>query len=157
MAYIEQQVDIDAPAAVVWAVITDVERWPEWTPRTTRTIRLLDDGELRNTTRARIRLRGMLPSTWQVTEFVPERSFTWDTQVMPGLRIAARHLVEANGAGSLVTLSITSGGVLAKSTSAMIGGMSRRNLRLEAAGVKRRSEERARSSTGAASESRFSI
>src|SRR5207248_6935620 len=96
VAYIEQVVDIDAAPWVVWSVIADVERWPEWT-RSTRSIRLLDGGELRNTARARVRLQGLVPSTWQVTEFDAGRAFTWDTQAMPGLRMAARHEVEPKG------------------------------------------------------------
>jgi uncharacterized membrane protein len=143
MAYIEQQVDIDAPPDVVWAVMADVERWPEWTP-STRSVRLLDGGELRNTVRARVRLQGLAPSTWRVTEFDAGRAFTWDTQAMPGLRMAARHAVEPRADGSRVTLSITSTGALARVTASMIGAMSRRGMRLEAAGLKRRAEERAR-------------
>ena len=156
MAYIEQVVDIDAAPSVVWSVIADVERWPEWT-RSTRSIRLLDGGDLRNTARARVRLQGLAPSTWQVTEFEAARAFTWDTQAMPGLRMAARHLVEPKGDGSRVMLSITSTGAVARVTARMIAAMSRRGMRLEAAGLKRRSEERTRSSSGAPSESRFSI
>ena len=27
----ERSIEIEAPAAVVWSVFTDAERWPEWT------------------------------------------------------------------------------------------------------------------------------
>ena len=28
---VQRSIDIDAPASTVWAVVSDVERWPEWT------------------------------------------------------------------------------------------------------------------------------
>ena len=28
---VQRSIDIDAPSQVVWAVVSDVERWPEWT------------------------------------------------------------------------------------------------------------------------------
>ncbi len=146
MAYIEQVVDIAAPPDVVWPIVSDVERWPEWTP-SARRIKLLDDiAELRNTARARVRLRGMGPSVWTVTEFDAGRSFRWDTTVMPGLRVTARHIVEPRNGGSHVTLSITSTGVMARPSSGLIAWMSRRNMALESAGLKRRAEERAKAS-----------
>jgi len=37
-------VDIAAPPGGVWAVIADVERWPEWTPTVTR-LQRLDRGQ----------------------------------------------------------------------------------------------------------------
>jgi uncharacterized membrane protein len=28
---VQRSIDVHAPAPVVWAVVSDVERWPEWT------------------------------------------------------------------------------------------------------------------------------
>ena len=36
MTHFSVTVDIPAPPDRVWAVIADVERWPEWTPTVTR-------------------------------------------------------------------------------------------------------------------------
>ncbi len=47
-----EQVIIDAPPEVVWRVMTDVERWPEWT-LTAERIERLDEGDFRLGSRAR--------------------------------------------------------------------------------------------------------
>ena len=45
-------VDIAAPVEEVWAVMTDIERWPEWRPFETG-IQRLDDGPLALGSRAK--------------------------------------------------------------------------------------------------------
>jgi uncharacterized protein YndB with AHSA1/START domain len=42
---IERIIDIDAPPERVWTVMTEVERWPEWTASVTG-VALLDKGLL---------------------------------------------------------------------------------------------------------------
>src|SRR5215472_1825278 len=86
-------VEIQAPAARVWSVVRDVERWPEWTP-TVRKIRRLDSGALAVGSRAIIWQPKLLPAKWEVTELDdPRRTFTWITSA-PGMRLEARHGVE---------------------------------------------------------------
>ena len=72
-------VDIDAPADRVWAVMRDVERWPEWTPTVTG-IRLLQPGPLRPGSRAKIRQPRLPPARWTISELDDSaRTFTWVT------------------------------------------------------------------------------
>ncbi len=97
---------IDAPPDLVWAVLVDVERWPEWTPTMTSVVRV-DDGPFHLGSTAKIKQPGQPESLWTVTAFVPGQAFTWGTG-RTGLQLLARHELLASGAGteSLVTLDM---------------------------------------------------
>ncbi len=103
-------VDIAAPPDRVWAVMTDVERWCEWTPTVTR-IERLDRGPLAVGSRARIRQPKLPPAVWQVSDLLEGRSFTWVTR-SPGVSVIAKHRVEPAGNGARATLSIRFSGLL---------------------------------------------
>lgn len=131
-------VDIHAPPDRVWAVMSDIERWPEWTPTVASTQRV-DRGPLAVGSRARIRQPKLPPAVWQVTELDEGKGFTWVTR-SPGVRVTARHWVEANGGGSRATLSIQYAGVLGPLVARLTRGLNERYLALEARGLRQRSE-----------------
>ena len=131
---------IAAPLERVWSVISDVERWPEWTPTVTR-IKRLDDGPLAIGTRASIRQPKLFPAAWKVIALDPGRSFTWTTSG-PGVLVTAHHGVDGLPDGTTrATLSIAYSGLLASLVAWLTLGINDRYLGLEAAGLKRRSEE----------------
>jgi uncharacterized protein YndB with AHSA1/START domain len=132
-------VKIGASPQRVWAVMSDIERWPEWTP-TVRSIQRLDSGPLAPGRRARIRQPKLPPADWQVTALHEGSGFTWVTHGS-GVSVTARHAVEAIEGGSRATLSIQFGGVLGPLVGWLTRGLNDRYLSLEAAGLKRRSEE----------------
>jgi uncharacterized protein YndB with AHSA1/START domain len=135
-------VDIDAPPDTVWGVMSDVERWPEWTASITSVTRL-DSGPFRVGSRAHVRQPKLRPAEFVVTELVPQREFTWVMR-SPGIGATARHAVEPTSRGTRATLSVRFEGLLAGMVAWMYGRLTNEYLGLEAAGLKKRSEERQR-------------
>jgi len=131
-------VDIDAPPQRVFAVLCDVERWPEWTP-TMISVQRLDKGSLAVGSSAHVRQPKLRPAVWQVTEFEDNRNFTWTTRA-PGIRMKAGHLVEPRGSGSRVALSFEMSGLIAPLVSRLYGGLIEQFVATESEGLKKRSE-----------------
>ena len=135
---VNTSIHIDAPAQHVWNVMTDVERWPEWTASVLK-VRRLDSGALGVGSRARVRQPKFLPAVWEVIQIQPGRSFTWVTR-SPGLLVTGSHAVQRSGTGSLAKLSVAYGGLLAGVVARLLGATTHRLLSLEANGLKKRSE-----------------
>lgn len=130
-------VDIPAPPDRVWAVMADVERWPEWSPTVTR-IQRLDRGPLIVGSRVRIWQPRLLPATWRVTELHEGRSFTWVSR-SPGLSVVAEHGVEGAPHGSRARLSVRFTGWLGPLIARLTRSLNERYLALEAKGLGERS------------------
>jgi len=81
----------------------------------------------------------MPAATWVITELVDGRSFTWATRT-PGARSVASHVVKPVASGCVVTLTVEVEGVGALLLRPLVARASRRNLRFEAEGLKRRAE-----------------
>lgn len=139
MTHFEIAVEIAAPPDQVWAIMSDIERWSEWTP-TVKSIRRLDAGPLAVGSRARVHQPRLLPAVWQVTEVVAGRSFTWVTR-SPGVRVTARHGVEPSARGTLASLSLDFSGVLGGFVARVTRGLNVRYLALEAKGLRERSTQ----------------
>lgn len=131
-------VDIAAPAERVWQVMSDIERWHEWTPSVS-SIRRLDDGPLAVGSRAVIRQPTFPPAWWTVTGLEPGQSFMW-VSTAPGLHVVARHGVAPLGPGSRATLSLELQGLFGGIFGRMTKGITERYLAFEAGGLKARSE-----------------
>jgi hypothetical protein len=131
-------IDIAAPPDVVWRVMSDVERWHEWTA-SIRGIRLLDKGPLRVGSRALVRQPRFPPALWKVAELDAGRSFTWITSA-PGMRVSGRHSVVPHGAGSRANLHLHYEGPIARLLARMTRDITDRYLGYEANGLKKRSE-----------------
>ena len=138
--------DIDASAEIVFAVMTEIERWPEWTPTVTRVERL-DGSSLPLAMGSRIRIvQPKVPAAeWTVTALEADRGFSL-TSRSPGATVVANHWIQPLGDGqrSRVTLSVTFSGWLGRLIGRMMRGLNERYIAQEAAGLKRRSEDKAR-------------
>jgi len=111
MSDFRQVVEIKVSPARVWSVLLEVERWPEWTTSVTR-VQRMDIGPLTLGSRTRLWQPGLMPAVWQVTSLDEKRRlFVWTTHTF-GIKIVARHQLEAVGAHSRVTLSLNYSGLL---------------------------------------------
>jgi uncharacterized membrane protein len=134
-------VDISAPPEAMWAVISDVESWPEWTASVT-SVRPLSPGPLQVGSRVRIKQPRLPATVWTVSDLVEGERFTW-TATSPGVNTRASHRVVPAAEGSRVTLSIDQAGILGRLVGRLYDGLTSRYVQMEAAGLKQRSEESA--------------
>lgn len=144
------EIEIDAPASVVWDVFAAVEQWPTWTA-SVRRLTALDGGELAVGRRFRLEQARMPKLVWTVSELDPGRSWTW-VQRSPGGFTSARHDVVDLGDGrTLVRQVLEQRGPVGGLVGRLMKGLTRRYLDLEAEGLKRASEARrgAAGATGA--------
>jgi uncharacterized protein YndB with AHSA1/START domain len=134
----EISVDIDAAPDEFWRVLTDVERWPEWTPSMMRVDRL-DSGPLQVGSTARIKQPKFPPTVWRVTDLEPGQSFSW-TASGPGVATVGGHRITPLAHGVEVTLSIRQTGPLAWLMGLFTSRLTKSYVQMEANGLKRRSE-----------------
>jgi uncharacterized membrane protein len=132
--HVEQTAAVAAPPEVAWDALVDVERWPTWT-RSMRRVQRLDGGPLAVGSRVRIKQPRLVPVVWTVTELDEGRAFAWAAEGA-GVRSVARHEVRPMGAGtSEVLLTFDQTGPMAPVLRAVLGGLTRRYVRMEAEGL----------------------
>lgn len=132
-------IDVDAPVEVVWAVYSDVAHWHEWTASVT-SVELSPSGPLAVGGRARIKQTRLPKVEWTVTALDPGREWVWEN-TSPGARSVAAHSVRALDDGRThVELWIDQRGAIGRAIGVLARRMTRRYLRMEAEGLKRRSE-----------------
>jgi hypothetical protein len=135
----EDGISIQADRQRVWAVYSDVERWSEWTDSITSVERLAGSG-VEVGARVRIRQPKLPAAVWEVTAHDPGVSWTW-TSKAPGVTTVAWHRVVEQVDGSVrVEQGIEQHGPLGWVIGKAYGGLTRRYLAMEAAGLKARSE-----------------
>ena len=130
-------IDIAAPADRVWQVMSDIDRWHEWTPSIT-SVKRLGGKPFAVGMRAMIRQPKFPPAFWKITSIEPGRSFTW-VSVAPGLRVTGHHEVEPAAGGSRATLSLDLEGLFGDVFGRMTTDITERYLGMEARGLKARS------------------
>ena len=131
-------IDIDVPADRVYEVMSDTDRWHEWTP-SVRSIKRLDSGPFVVGSRAVIRQPKFPPALWTVTAIDGKSSFTWINRA-PGIKVIAHHSIRPIGDRATATLSLRYEGILGGLIARMTRGITNRYLAMEANGLKKRSE-----------------
>ena len=137
----EMTVEIEASPDKVWAILADVERWPEWSASMANVERL--NGEpLALGARVRVKQPRMPTLVWKVTELDPGQSFSWQSD-STGVTTVGSHVVKATANNRVtVTLGIHQPGPLAPVIGLLTSKIIRRYVKMEAEGLKQRCETR---------------
>ena len=142
----DASIEIDAPAATVWAVFADVERWAEWTASIEH-IKALDEPEITVGNRFEIKQPRFPKLVWEVTEVDPGVSWTWQQKSPGGVTLASHEVVPLGPDRTLVRQRIDQRGPIGTIVGALTKRLTTRYLDLEGRGLKARSEERHRATT----------
>jgi uncharacterized membrane protein len=137
MRYVREET-VHAPAARVWQLLVDVEKWPRWT-ESMQEIQRLEDSPLTVGSRSRVTQPRRRPLVWTVTALEPMRTFTWVAR-QPGLSFEAVHRIEEAGEGVRTTLEFIVTGPLAWLANPLAGSRIRSSLEMESTGLKRAAE-----------------
>jgi uncharacterized protein YndB with AHSA1/START domain len=137
-----ERVIINASPAAIWQVLTDVERWPTWTPTVLDVQPLAPNGHgLKVGARYRVTQPKLRPAVYEVTECAPHQAFTW-IQKAPGATMIADHRLSPFSSGTEVELSFSTEGLLGS----ILGGMYSKRIadyiRTEARSLKQHCESR---------------
>lgn len=141
MPRFETTIDIAAPPAQVWSVLSRVTDWPLWTP-TMRSVTPTNPqatgdpvpGQSYKVVQPKLR-----PAIYTITSLTPQKEFTWQTR-QPGLRIIAGHRITGEANGTRVTLTIEFTGLLAGLVWPFVRRITRDYLTQEARSLKARVE-----------------
>jgi ribosome-associated toxin RatA of RatAB toxin-antitoxin module len=138
MTTFETSIEIDASPQRVWQVMSDVEKWHEWTA-SIRRIEILTPKPLAVGGQARVEQPKLSPTFWTVTDWQPNRGFAWESRSL-GLRSLGEHWIEPTQSGSRVILRLRFTGLISFAVGWMAGKLINDYMRLEAEGLKKRSE-----------------
>jgi uncharacterized membrane protein len=135
---LQRTVTIAAPPERVWAVVVDVERWPQRIP-TVDAVERLDAGPLTIGSRTRLQQPRLPTAVWTITELADGSSYTWESS-SPGVTVTAAHVVEPHPDGSQLALAVTVSGPLSGVGWLMTRSLTKRYVETEAASIKRAAE-----------------
>lgn len=136
----EHRVHIDAPAASIWVVWQNLAAYPQWA-NTFQTVEPLGPGPFAVGKQVRIDVIGAGDGIFTITELEEGRRFAWENDYR-GVHTMADHAIEQEASGCSVTLSVEMSGIMSVLFRPLIARVSRRNLPLEAEGLKRHCESR---------------
>lgn len=124
----------DLSLEALWKRVIQIEEWPAFTPSIT-SAHVAGDGQLVTGAQVVINQPGAPEATWTVTEFSDQKSFTYEMH-RAGLVSAAHHAVErTDTGGSVLHLSFSMQGPLAKVWGTLMRKKIEEFLQLEAEGL----------------------
>jgi hypothetical protein len=141
MVTFRQEAEILAAPELVWSIMADLERWPQWTPSIVR-IDVPAATPIGLGTTVLIQQPKLPPAKWTIIEWQPKERFTW-VSPNPGVRATAVHAIHRTPTGVHLMLELTFEGLLAPLMAWLTGDLTRRYIAMEAAGLKAEAERRA--------------
>jgi uncharacterized membrane protein len=136
---VDSRVEIEAPAAAVWDVFTDVERWPEWTASVERIVPL-DGPGIEVGKRFEIKQPRLPKLVWEVTDVDPGVSWSWRQRGPGSTTIASHEIIPQDNGRTLVRQRIEQRGPVGVVVGVLVLRLTKRYLHFEAEGLKARSE-----------------
>ena len=125
-----------AHVETVWQVLADVEHWRDWTSTVTE-IKPLNSSGLKVGARYRVVQPKLIPAIYEVTECIPNQTFTW-IRKFPGGGMVADHRLLSHDDITEVEVSITSKGLLANIAFKIFSRITRDYVAAEARSLKER-------------------
>jgi uncharacterized membrane protein len=135
----DHSVTVQAPPERVWAIFSDVAKWPEWTS-TVDSVERLDEGRIHVGARTRIRQPKLPVAIWEVTEVVEGEYFEWVSRA-PGIKTTGGHRVTVTPEGTVATSTIIQEGPLGWVFGKLYAGLTRRYIAIEGESLKKVSEQ----------------
>lgn len=141
MIFVERRVTADT--TTTWGVISRLDDWHRLLPTVDDVTRVGPVGPVAIGSRFRLRQPGLPPAVYVVTEWEPEKGFTWESAA-PGVRAIATHTLRSEGGATTLRLGIEWTGPGTPLMRLLLTGKARRYLSQEAATFARLAEEAAR-------------
>jgi len=142
---ITDEIEISAPAEVVWHIQTDADRLAEWLPGFQSSARSDGGGPFVAGSRARIKQTGLPATEWTAQEVDDDlHRFVWSTKVL-GMSLVATHVVTPSTTDGRVVnrLEVDASGGLTSVLAPVLKGRLAKQLAAENAALKARAEEQA--------------
>ena len=130
MNTINEERIVHASPEAVWAVMSDIARWPDLLA-TIDKVTPLDAAAGGVGTRFALKQPGIPELTYEVTHWVPNENFTWVAKSL-GVRTVGRHLVCAAEGGAHLRVSLEWQGPLSKVIAVLFRTRTANFLRVEA-------------------------
>ncbi|MFO7191296.1 MULTISPECIES: SRPBCC family protein [Thermocrispum] len=124
----------------VWALLSDIEKWPALLPTFNQITRLDGTGPIGIGTKFDVRQPGLPKAVYQITDWEPGKLFTWQSQA-PGVVTTASHRVEPTADGTRIVLTLDWTGPLARISTLLLGRKARRYVSSEAEHIAQAAED----------------
>ncbi|MCW3159580.1 SRPBCC family protein [Micropruina sp. KQZ13P-5] len=130
MNIINEERMVHASPGAVWAVMSDIARWPHLLS-TVDKVTPLDAAAGGVGARFAVKQPGIPELIYEVTQWVPDENFTW-VAMSRGVRTVGRHLISAAEGGAHLRVSLEWQGPLSKVITVLFGTRTANFLRVEA-------------------------